>query len=293
MVMVQHSLVEAVGRTPVVGIRTTPVPAARIYAKLEWYNPTGSLKDRIVTFMVERAEERGELRPGMTIVEATSGNTGIALAAVAAHRGYPALIVMAENMSVERQRIIQALGAKVLLTPAAEGSDGAIRRARELAKAPEHYFLSQFENQDNVLAHYRTTAPEILTQVPDLDTFVAGMGTGGTVTGVARRLKETKPAVKVVAIEPRPGSHIQGLKCFRDYVPPIVDFSLIDEVVTIEDEDAFQAVRLLAEREGLFVGMSSGAVMHVMEKQVLAGRRVVVGIFGDCGAKYLSTELFP
>jgi len=292
--MAYHSLLEAVGRTPVVEVRSlNPVPGTSIYAKLEWYNPTGSLKDRIVKFMVEQAEGRGQLRPGMTIVESTSGNTGIALAAVAAHRGYRALVVMAENMSVERRRIIQALGAEVVLTPAAEGSDGAIRRARELAQAPDCYFLSQFENEDNVLAHYQTTAREILEQVPNLDTFVAGMGTGGTVTGVARRLKETSQAIKVVAIEPRPGSHIQGLKSFRDYVPPIVDFSLIDEVVTIEDADAFQAARLLAEREGLFVGMSSGAAMHVMVAQVTSGRRTVVGIFGDSGSKYLSTELFP
>jgi cysteine synthase len=291
--MAYHSLLEAIGRTPMVEIRSlNPVPGTSIYAKLEWYNPTGSLKDRIVKFMVEQAEERGELHPGMTIVESTSGNTGIALAAVAAHRGYRALIVMAENMSVERGRIIQALGAEVVLTPAKEGSDGAILRAREIAQAPEHYFLSQFENQDNVLAHYQTTAREILEQVPHLDTFVAGMGTGGTVTGVARRLKETSQAIKVVAIEPRPGSHIQGLKSFRDYVPPIVDFSLIDEVATIEDEDAFKAARLLAEREGLFVGMSSGAVMHVMVAQVITGRHMVVGVFGDCGTKYLSTELF-
>ena len=291
--MAYHSLLEAIGNTPTVEIRSlNPVPGTNIYAKLEFFNPTGSLKDRIVRFMVERAEERGELRPGMTVVEATSGNTGIALASVAAHRGYRALLVMPEDMSAERRRIMQALGAEVVLTPAAEGSDGAIARADEIAQTADHYLLGQFVNQDNVLAHYQTTAREVLEQVPDLDTFVAGMGTGGTVTGVARRLKETSAAIKVVAIELPPGSRIQGLKCFQDYVPPIVDFSLVDERVSIDDEDAFRAARELARKEGLFVGMSSGAVMHVMVQQVVAGRRCVVGVFGDGGSKYLSTELF-
>lgn len=291
--MAYHSLLEAIGNTPTVEIRSlNPVAGTNIYAKLEFFNPTGSLKDRIVSFMVERAEERGELHPGITIVEATSGNTGISLAAVAAHRGYRALLVMPENMSAERRRIMQALGAEVTLTPATEGSDGAIARANEISQASEHYLLGQFENEDNVLAHYQTTGREILEQVPDLDTFVAGMGTGGTVTGVGRRLKEANAAIKVVAIELPPNSRIQGLKSFQRYVPPIVDFSLIDERVTIEDEEAFQAARKLARREGLFVGMSSGAVMHVMVQQVVAGRRCVVGIFADSGSKYLSTELF-
>lgn len=291
--MAYHSLLEAIGNTPTVEIRSlNPVAGSNIYAKLEFFNPTGSLKDRIVSFMVERAEERGELHPGMTIVEATSGNTGISLAAVAAHRGYRALLVMPENMSAERRRIMQALGAEVALTPATEGSDGAIARANEISQASEHYLLGQFVNEDNVLAHYQTTGREILEQVPDLDTFVAGMGTGGTVTGVARRLKEANAAIKVVSVEPHPDSHIQGLRNFEHFASPIVDFSLIDERVVIDDEDAFQAARDLARREGLFVGMSSGAVMHVMVQQVEAGRRCVVGIFGDSGSKYLSTELF-
>jgi len=287
------TLQETVGNTPVVQLQAlNPEPGTRIYAKLEYFNPTGSLKDRIVAFMVERAERRGELRPGMTIVESTSGNTGIALASVAARKGYRALIVMPEDMSVERRRVMEAFGAELLLTPAEEGPEGALARAQTVARRSGHYLLGQFVNRDNVLAHYRTTAPEILRQVPDLDTFVAGMGTGGTITGVARRLKEVNPAVKVVGVEPRPGAHIQGLKSFRDYVPPIVELSLLDERVCVGEEEAFEAARLLARREGLFVGMSSGAVMHVMVQQVKAGRRCVVGIFGDCGLKYLSTGLF-
>ncbi len=291
--MVYHSFLEAIGNTPMVELRALdPVPGTQLCAKLEFYNPTGSLKDRIVNFMLERAAERGELRPDMTIVEATSGNTGIALAAVAAYRGYRALIVMPEHMSRERRRIMQAFGAELVLTPADEGSDGAIARAREVAQAPDHYLLGQFTNQDNVLAHYLTTGAEVLAQMPELDTFVAGMGTGGTVTGVARRLKETNPAIKVVAVEPHPDSRLQGLKNFQDFASPIVDFSLIDERALIADEDAFRVARELARREGLFVGMSSGAVMHVMREQVEQGRRCVVGIFGDSGDKYLSTDLF-
>ena len=241
--MAYHSFLEAIGNTPAVELRAlNPVAGTYIYGKLEFYNPTGSLKDRIVKFMVERAEERGELRPGMTIVEATSGNTGIALAAVAAYRGYRALIVMAENMSVERRRIMQAFGAQLVLTPAAEGPDRAIAEAEEIAQSPDHYLLGQFTNEDNVLAHYETTARAILEQVPELDTFVAGMGTGGTVTGVARRLKEVSSAIKVVGIEVSAGSRIQGLKCFDGYVPPVVDFQnnvVHDTEIFVNETDLF------------------------------------------------------
>jgi cysteine synthase B len=289
--VVKRDLLSAIGNTPITEI---PLGAsgACLLAKLEFSNPTGSLKDRIARYMVEKAEAAGRLKPGHTLLEATSGNTGIALAAVGAVKGYRVKIIMAENMSVERRKMISAFGAQVILTPAAAGSDGAIALAAEMARQAEHFLVGQFHNPDNVLAHYETTAVEILRQTPDLDTFVAGMGTGGTIMGVAKRLREEKPDVRIVGIEMKRGSRIQGLKDFEDFVPPILDFSVLDERVVADDEEAIQATRRLAREHGIFAGISSGAVFAEALRQAQKGRRRIVGIFGDSGSRYLSTSLF-
>lgn len=286
-----RDLLSAIGNTPLVEVPWEGGPnGARFFAKLEFYNPTGSLKDRIARYMIERAEADGRLQPGQILVEATSGNTGIALAAIARIKGYRIKIFMPERMSVERRKIMAALGAELILVPGEP--DDAIEKSRELAQSPGHYLVGQFDNPDNVLAHYETTAVEILRQLPDLDTFIAGIGTGGTIMGVAQRLREEKPEVKVVGIQTYPDSQIQGLKNLDKLVPPILDLSLIDELVKVKDEDAFQTTRDLARKYGFFVGVSSGATMFVARKQAEEGRRCLVGIFGDDGSKYLSTDLF-
>jgi cysteine synthase len=286
-----RNLLSAIGNTPVAEIPLGD-SGAWLLAKLEFFNPTGSLKDRIARYMVEKAEAAGRLKPGHTLLEATSGNTGIALAAVGAVKGYRVKIIMAENMSVERRKMISAFGAQVILTPAAAGSDGAIALAAEMARQAEHFLVGQFHNPDNVLAHYETTAVEILRQTPDLDTFVAGMGTGGTIMGVAKRLREEKPDVRIVGIEMKRGSRIQGLKDFEDFVPPILDFSVLDERVVADDEETIQATRRLAREHGIFAGISSGAVFAEALRQAQKGRRRIVGVFGDSGSRYLSTSLF-
>ena len=288
-------LLSTIGNTPVIEIsKLNPNPQVTIYAKLEWFNPSGSLKDRIAKYMIERAEERGELTKDKIILEATSGNTGIALAMVGAFKGYRVQLVMPEHMSVERRKIMNALGAELILTPAEGGSDAAIERVMELAKDPKYFLAGQFENEDNVLAHYETTGAEILQQVPTVDTFIVAMGTGGTAMGVSKRLKEHNSNIKVVSVEPAIGATIQGLKNFNEgYVPPIVDFSLLDERVYVQEAEAFQTARAIAQREGLFVGMSSGAVMYTAIKQAESmDSGTIVVFFGDSGSKYLSTAMY-
>jgi len=242
--------------------------------------------------MIERAEADGRLKPGQVLVEATSGNTGIALAAVGRSKGYSVKIAMPENMSAERKCIIAALGAELVLTPGDAGAVGAIAYAHELANEPGYFLAGQFENPDNVLAHYETTGVEVLRQMPELDTFIAGIGTGGTVTGVAQRMRDEKRKVKVVAVEPHPGSKIQGLWCTEPSQPAILDLSVVDELARVQDEDAFRATRDLARKQGLFVGLSSGAVMVEAMRQAQLGQRCIVGIFADDGSKYISTGVF-
>jgi len=293
--MENNNLLSAIGNTPVVKIqKLNPNPNVSIYAKLEWYNPSGSLKDRIAKYIVENAEVKGELTKDKTIVEATSGNTGISLSMVSAFKGYRIQVVMPEHMSVERRNIMSALGAELILTPASGGSDAAIEKVMELAEDDRNFLSGQFVNEDNVLAHYETTGKEILLQVPGVDVFIAGMGTGGTVVGAGKRLKEHNPNIKVVGVEPAPDSNIQGLKNFDiGYVPPIVDFTLIDERAIVKEEDAVQTARELAGYEGLFVGMSSGAVLYEATRQAnMMDEGNIVVIFGDSGSKYLSTGLF-
>ncbi len=287
-----------IGNTPLVPIRSlNPNPQVEIWAKIEKTNPGGSIKDRIALYMVEKAEQAGELVPGKTILEATSGNTGIGLAMVAAARGYPILLVMSEAASEERRKILSALGAQILLTPGDLGTDGAIERAYELAaEQPGRYFLAdQFNNPANVLAHYHTTAPEIWEQTGGRVThLVLSMGTTGTIMGCSRRLRELSPRIRIVGVEPYLGHKIQGLKNLKEaYVPGIYDPLAMDEKVNIDDDAAYEMARRLAREEGLLVGMSSGAAMHVAaEISRTLDSGVIVTLFPDGGERYLSTTLF-
>ena len=289
---------ELVGNTPLVPIRRlNPNPKVEIWVKLEGFNPGGSIKDRIAVSMIAAAEADGRLKPGMTILEATSGNTGIGLALVAAVKGYKILLTMSEAVSVERRKILAAYGAEFLLTPGAAGTDGAIERAYDLAdRETERYFLTdQYNNPANPLAHYQGTAPEIWAQTEGrLTHFVAALGTTGTVIGCSRRLKELNPEVQVIAVEPYLGHKIQGLKSLKEaYVPGIFDRRLVDEKVNVADEDAFETSRRAAKAEGLLVGMSAGAALFAafdLAQRLKEG--VIVVILPDFGERYLSTSLF-
>jgi len=293
------SITCAIGNTPLIELQNlNSAPAGvRLFGKFEGANPGGSVKDRPAYYMIKKAEESGELTPSKTILEATSGNTGIAIAMIGAARGYRVKLCMPECVSMERQQILQALNAQVVLTPAKEGTDGAIRKARQLlASEPDAYYLpDQFTNEANVLAHYETTGPEILAQTEGrIDVFVAGMGTTGTLMGVKRFLMERRPQARVIGVEPRQGHAIQGLKNMTEaIVPGIYEPDLLDEKITVDDDEAFETTRLLAAREGIFVGMSSGAAMagalHVARKMT---HGTVVALLPDRGDRYLSTTLF-
>ena len=293
-----HDLRSAVGNTPLVELRSVnPNPRVRILAKLEGNNPGGSVKDRPACFMLLGAEERGDLTSGKTILEPTSGNTGIALAMLGAARGYRVRLVMPACVSLERRSVLAAFGAELVLSPAGEGTDGAIHLAyRILEEEPDRYYMpNQYANPDNVRAHRETTGPEIFSQTAgDIDCFVAGMGTGGTLMGVAGYLRETKPSVKVVGVEPTLGHRIQGLKNMKEaIVPSIYREENLDGKIVVDDETAFETARRLAVTEGLFVGMSSGAAVAgaiEMAKQITVG--TIVTLLPDRGDRYLSTNLF-
>jgi cysteinyl-tRNA synthetase len=295
--MGDFDLLKLVGNTPLVEVkRLNPNRRVKVLAKLESFNPGGSVKDRPALYMIRKAEERGQLSRGKVILEATSGNTGIGLAMIAAVKGYKLLLAMPESVSLERRRILEALGAELLLTPAAAGTDGAIERVYELMRAdPGKYFMAdQFNNEDNWRAHYEVTAPEIWEQTGGrLDAVVATLGTTGTAMGLARRFKEIDPRVLVIGVEPRPGHKIQGLKNMKEsYKPGIFDKSLLSAKVYVEDDDAFETARALA-REGIFVGMSSGAAVWVaLQKAREMEEGVIVAICPDGGERYLSTPLF-
>ena len=292
------NVIGAIGNTPLVQLMNiNGNPAVKIFAKLEGNNPGGSVKDRPAYYMITKAEESGELTPAKIIIEPTSGNMGIALAMIGAARGYKVKLFMPECVSTERREVLQAFGAEMVLTPAHEAVDGAIKRAHQALEAePDKYFMpNQFDNPNNVLAHYETTGPEIYAQTGGhVDVFVAGLGTTGTLNGTSRYLKEKNRGIRVVAVEPTVGHTIQGLKNMTESkIPGIYDTSAFDEKLTVEDGDAFETARLLAMREGLFTGMSSGAAVYGALK--VAGtmkKGTVVTLLPDRGDRYLSTTLF-
>ncbi len=292
------SIFHAIGNTPLVELMNlNKNPRVRILGKLEGNNPGGSVKDRPAYYMIRRAEESGELTKGKIIVEPTSGNMGIALAMIGAAKGYRVKLFMPECVSIERQHILAAFGAEVVLTPAEEGTDGAISGAHQLRnKEPDDYYMpNQFDNESNVLAHYETTGPEIFSQTNgEIDVFIAGIGTTGTLMGVGTYLKEKKPGVRIVAVEPTEGHTIQGLKNMNEsIVPKIYHPEIADEKIVVDDNEAFETTRLLATTEGLFVGMSSGAAVAAalrIAENVDYG--TVLVILPDRGDRYLSTTLF-
>ena len=292
------SVLECIGNTPLVEIRKlNPNPGVRILAKLEGSNPGGSVKDRIALFMVKEAERAGLLSKDKIILEATSGNTGIGLAMVGAGKDYRVKLTMPGCVSMERRKVLEALGAELLLSPSEEGTDGAIRLARKvLDEDPERYFMpDQFSNKSNMLAHYKTTGREVIEQTGgDIDVFVAGMGTTGTLMGAGRRLKEYNTAIDIVGAEPVLGHRIQGLKNMQEaIVPSIFDPSRLDERIMVNDDEAFETTRELALSEGLFVGMSSGAAMAAaLRKAREMDKGTLVVILPDRGDRYLSTALF-
>jgi len=296
--MICENILQTIGNTPLVRItKLNPNKKVKIYAKIEGSNPTGSIKDRIALKMIEQAEANGSLIGGKTIIEPTSGNTGIALAMIGIVKGYDVEIVMSEAVSVERIKMIKSFGAKVTLTEANKGTDGAIMKARELVSAnPERYFMpDQFSNKFNKIAHYKTTSEEIWKQTNGkIDYFVSSIGTSGTIMGVGKGLKENNPRIKIVCAHPVKGHYIQGLKNMEEaIVPSIYDPSTIDETIMVETEAAFEMTRQIVRKEGIFVGMSSGAAMYAaieLSEKITSG--VIVVIFPDRGEKYLTTKLF-
>lgn len=309
MADIKQSSLDLIGRTPLLKLngyaKNAGISGISVLAKLEYLNPAGSVKDRIALAMIEDAEERGILKPGATIIEPTSGNTGIGLAAVAAAKGYKAILTLPETMSVERRNLLKAYGAELVLTEGARGMKGAIEKADEIcASTPGSVILGQFDNPANPAVHKRTTAPEIWEQTGgNVDIFVSGVGTGGTITGVGEFLKEKNPGVKIVAVEPAsspvlskgvPGPHkIQGIGA--GFVPKVLNTEIYDEVITVENEDAFAEGKLFARSEGILVGISSGAALKAV--RVLAGRpenngKTIVVLLPDSGDRYLSTPLF-
>ncbi len=293
---VTSSLLDLVGSTPLVELpRLSPKPSVRLYAKLEGQNPTGSIKDRVAKAMIETAEASGELEPGRELLEPTSGNTGISLALIAKLKGYPLTCVMPANATKERRRLLRLYGATIVESPADQGSNGAVRLALELAEREPKYFMPfQYANAANPRAHYEGTGAEIAEALDRVDVLVAGLGTGGTLMGTGERLRESFPDVVVAAAEPLPGDPVMGLRSLDDgYVPPILDVTKLDRKVLVSNEESVAAVRALLDREGIFAGVSAGAVVHVAVK--LAGELdegVVVCVLADGGWKYLSADFW-
>ena len=302
------SVTELIGRTPLLEVKNLERDMdlkARVLVKLEYFNPAGSVKDRAALSMIEDAEEKGRIRPGATLIEPTSGNTGIGLASVAASKGYKTIFVMPETMSIERRKLLLGYGAQIVLTEGAKGMKGAIEKAEELEKEMENaVILGQFVNPANPDAHYRTTGPEIWEDTDGaVDIFIAGAGTGGTVTGTGRYLKEKKPGVKVIAAEPakspvlsggKPGPHgLQGIGA--GFIPEILDTEIYDSISRVTEEEAYAASRLMATREGILTGITSGAALHTA---IMGARepeyegKLIVALLPDTGERYLSTPLF-
>jgi cysteine synthase B len=297
---VHHSVLDMIGNTPVVDVsELSPNPAVRIYAKMEMQNPFGSVKDRIAKAMIESAERDGRLRPGQTILEPSSGNTGIALAAIARIKGYPIKIMMPTSVSIERRQMLEVFGAEVILTPGEEGSNGAVARARRLAaEHPEWYFPYQYANDANPRAHYEGTGPEIVRDIPDITHFVAGLGTSGTLMGTGRFLKEHDPTFQVIAIEPPLGERVEGLRNVDEgYIPPVFEnwngFDLLDRKRVVRPRESIEWTRRLVNECGVFAGISAGAAMAGAAKVASEiDHGVIVFIVCDGGWKYLSTGAY-
>jgi [CysO sulfur-carrier protein]-thiocarboxylate-dependent cysteine synthase len=290
-------LVQAIGNTPLVELkRLSPKPGVRIWAKLESRNPTGSVKDRVARSLIEDAEARGAIKPGQTILEPTSGNTGISLAMICSRKGYPLKVVMPDNVTQERTQLLKMYGAEIVYSDGSKGSNGAVELALEMAAADASYYMPyQYGNMANPLAHYNGTAPEILEELDEISAFVAGLGTGGTLMGNARRFKEELgDAVKIVAAEPMQGEPVQGLRSLDDgFIPPIIDLSLLDRKIFVTNRDAILWTRKLLDEEGLFAGVSTGAIARVavrIANELDEGN--VVFVVADDGWKYLSSGIY-
>ncbi len=292
------SILDLIGNTPLVELkRFSPRPGVRIYAKLEGQNPTGSVKDRIAKFMIEAGEKSGELKPGATILEPTSGNTGIGLAMIGQVKGYHVVCVMPEAVSEERTQLLRAFGAEIIYTPGELGSNGSIARAKEIvAENPgKYYFPYQYGNEANPRAHFETTGPEILRDLPQTTVFVAGLGTGGTLTGTGHYLKSQNPGIKVIAAAPHPGDLVQGLRALEEgFIPPVLDESVLDGKIVVDSRSSFAMAKELTQREGLFVGVSAGSVVKAALKvsERLEGEQHIVCLLADGGWKYLSSNLW-
>ena len=293
--MAVRSVLELVGNTPLVELTRLSPEGVRLYAKLEGQNPTGSIKDRVAKAMIEAAEASGELEPGRELLEPTSGNTGISLAMVARVKGYRLTCVVPENVTGERLKLLRLLGAELILSPGAEGSNGAVTLALELAERDPRYYLPfQYGNDANPRAHYEGTGAEIAAELDRVDVLVAGLGTGGTLMGVGRRLREQFADVVVAAAEPLPGDPVLGLRSLEDgYVPPILDVDQLDRKILVSNTDSVAGMRVLLEREAIFAGVSSGGVLHVARRLAEElDEGVVVAILADAGWKYLSAPLW-
>jgi cysteine synthase len=290
------SILDTIGNTPLVELKSfSPRPGVQIFAKLEGCNPSGSVKDRIAKMMIEEAEASGKIKPGSILLEPTSGNTGIALAMIARVKGYSFTAVMPDNVTQERRQMLELYGASIVYSDGAFGSNGAVKLAQELASKDDRYvMLYQYGNEANPRAHYEGTAVELIKDLPDLDVFVAGLGTGGTLTGNARRLKEYNPAIKVVAAEPLQGDGVQGLRNLEDgFVPPVLDQSLLDVKILVSARDAIRRTRQLKDQEGIFAGPSCGAALHAaLRVASTMDRGKIVVILADGGWKYLSEDLW-
>ncbi|MEQ8205656.1 MAG: cysteine synthase A [Woeseia sp.] len=302
--MIYDSILDTIGNTPVIRLKRMAPPGVELYVKVESFNPMASVKDRLAFAIINDAEKRGDLKPGQTVIEATSGNTGIALAMVCAARGYPFVAVMAESFSIERRKIMRGLGAKVILTPAAERGTGMVRKAEELAKQHGWFLARQFENPANPEYHRHTTGPEILRDFAGrrLDYWVSGYGTGGTMTGAGEVLKAARPAVRIVATEPAGASLLAGKEWqphkiqgwTPDFIPEVLNRQVYDELVPVSDDDAIRVARELAAKEGIFAGISSGATLAAalaVAEQAEKGS-VLLAMLPDTGERYLSTPLF-
>ena len=295
--MLYQSILDTVGNTPLVLLpNMSPNPDVQIYAKLEGQNPSGSVKDRCAKYMIEAAERDGLITPDKIILEPTSGNTGIALAMIGRVKGYRVMVVIPESVSVERSQLLRAYGAEIVYSDGAKGSNGAIAVAQQMvAEAPQKFFMPyQYGNEANPRAHYETTGPEIARDLPDVDAFVAGLGTGGTLTGTGRYLKEYNPNIKIIAAVPHPGDLVQGLRSLEEgFIPPVLDESVLDGRIVVDSRSSFAATKELAQKEGIFAGISCGAAVKTAQRLAARIERGKIAvILADGGWKYLSTDLW-